>query len=277
MTRSIRIIFPIVVVLIVAWWLLSGNSNSDIKPPEGMVYIPGSQSMRAFFMDETPVTVGQFRKFVTETGYKTQAENFGDAGVFTIDQGWHLVKGAFWEFPLGPENEKAMDDHPVTEISYNDAMAYAKWAGKRLPTRQEFDYAASNAGEAGSVYNWGDQLVVKGKFMANTWQGSFPYYNSNQDGYALTSPVGAFGKTQLGLADISGNVWEWSTDWSIPEGISENDFKPDSLSQKILVGGSFLCDPNVCHGYRLGGETTCTPETGLFHIGFRCVKDIRTL
>jgi len=275
MRRFIRTILPFAIMLGVLYWFLTQRNTINIIPPEGMIFVPGNNHIKPFFMDENPVTVSQFREFVKETGYKTQAEEFGDAGVFTIEEDWHLVKGAFWEYPQGPDELPAEDNHPVTQVSWNDAMAYAKWKGSRLPTEQEFNYAASDAGQIQTQYNWGDQLVVNGKFMANTWQGSFPFYNSSQDGYLLTSPVGAFGKTKLGLADIAGNVWEWTQDWKVPEGFIPNEFQPDSLSEKILVGGSFLCDPAVCHGYRLEGESASTPETSLFHTGFRCVRDAK--
>lgn len=273
MKRS-NILFAIILPLTC---LIACNMEPDYPPPPaGMVIIPGNEDVEPFFMDESPVTVAQFREFIEATGYVTQAEKFGDAGVFTIEQNWHLVTGAYWEYPMGKEHPRAKDNHPVTQISFNDALAYAEWAGKRLPTEAEWINAAMDGTEIETQYNWGDQLVVEGKFMANTWQGSFPFYNSIDDGFETTSPVGTFGKTKLGLQDISGNVWEWTSDWKMVPGLSKSEFKPDSTSEKILRGGSFLCDPSYCHGYRLDGVSSSTPETSLFHLGFRCVKDIKS-
>jgi len=239
-----------------------------------MVYVPSGNNIAAFFMDESPVTVADFRVFIKETGYITEAEKFGDAGVFTSETNWQLKKGAFWEFPAGQDQQQAEDDHPVTQVSYNDALAYCQWAGKRLPTSKEWEHAAKDAANVTSAYNWGETLVVNGKYQANTWQGSFPYFNTNADGFSYTSPVGFFGKTELGLTDISGNVWEWTSDWDLPYGMNRENFKPNQYSQKILRGGSFLCDPIVCHGYQITGKSESTPETSLMHTGFRCVQDI---
>ncbi|HEX9651495.1 MAG TPA: SUMF1/EgtB/PvdO family nonheme iron enzyme [Cyclobacteriaceae bacterium] len=273
MSRIIRVIFIVLLSLMVFVWLWK-SGDQKIETPPGMVFIPGNDAMDSFFMDATPVTVAQFREFVNATGYITQAEKFGDAGVFTIEENWHLVKGANWEFAMGREEPKAKDSHPVTQISYYDALAYSEWAGKRLPTEKEWQHAAMDGEHLDTQYNWGNRLVVEGRFMANTWQGSFPFYNSNEDGFATTSPVGTFGKTKLGLTDISGNVWEWCSDWKISPGLSMVNFEPDSTTEKVLRGGSFLCDLSYCQGYRLDGRSGSTPQTSLFHTGFRCVKDI---
>lgn len=261
--------------------------------PEGMVFIPGgitdigsaqglpreqpvwSSSIKGFFMDETPVTVGQYRKFVKATGYKTQAEKFGDAAVFDLQQQtWYLQKGAYWEYPRGKEAGKSPDDHPVTQVSYNDAEAYANWAGKRLPTEAEWEHAARNGTNSRSQYSWGDDIQINGKYKSNFWQGVFPAYNTVEDGYQFTSPVGAFNVTALGLKDISGNVWEWCSDWYRSYDPNEPDRVITAEPEKVMRGGSFMCDPNYCHGYRVSGRSGSTPETGLFHVGFRCVKDI---
>jgi len=260
-------------LLIIAF---SSGCQTDPKPtpPEGMQYIPKGKSIPAFFMDTSPVTVAQFRAFVEATEYVTEAEKFGNSGIFTIEQNWFLEDGADWQYPQGPNAEKAHDDHPVTQVSYNDALAYANWAGKRLPSQAEWEHAAKDANDINTIYNWGDQLIVEGKYMANTWQGSFPFVNLNEDGFMLTSPVGAFGKTKLGLTDMAGNVWEWTSDWSIPHGVKPENFVPNQTSQKILRGGSFLCEPSFCHGFQITGTSESTPETSLMHTGFRCVKDI---
>ncbi len=235
------------------------------KPAEtvpGMVLVKGEAS--DFMMDVSPVTVAQFREFVRETAYITEAERFGDGGVFDFTTGqWDLVKGASWEYPTGPEGEKAADDHPVTQVSWNDAQAYCQWAGKRLPTSEEFVLAEKNGKKKyDKTYTWGDDFVENGAYKANFWQGTFPVHNTVDDGFLTTSPVGYFGKNALGLTDMGGNVWQWCSD--------DSGLRPGEKNQR---GGSFLCDPGVCHGFKVGGISSSTPETSLMHVGFRCVKD----
>ena len=262
--------------------------------PEGMIYIPGGAlelgswqglpreqpvqtlAVKSFYMDKSPVTVGQFRKFVKATGHQTESEKFGDSGVFDRQQmGWILKPGAYWEYPLGPDHPKAPDDHPVTHVSYNDAQAYADWVGKRLPTEAEWEHAARNGRNERQIYPWGTDLVVDGQYQANTWQGHFPQVHNVEDGYEFTNPVGAFGETPLGLTDMAGNVWEWTQDWYFGQhGIDDSDFRPGPESEKTIRGGSFMCDPSYCHGYRVSGRSGTTAETGLFHVGFRLVQDI---
>jgi sulfatase modifying factor 1 len=235
-------------------------------------------SLSSFLMDKSPVTVGAFRKFVNATGYKTEAEKFGNAGVINEETGkqWILVEGAHWEYPLGKNHPKAPDNHPVTQVSWNDANAYAKWAGKRLPCEMEWEHAARNAKNTQSNYSWGNEIEKNGKWKANIWQGTFPVKNYVSDQYAYTSPVGVFGKTELGLTDMSGNVWEWMSNPKFDYAVL---FKAESNESDISVeyaerGGSFLCEPTWCHGYRVSGRSSSTTETGLFHLGFRCVKDL---
>lgn len=225
---------------------------------EGMVWVG-----RHFQMDVSPVTVAGFREFVRATTYVTEAEKFGDGGVFDFTTGeWRLIKGAYWEYPFGPGTEKAADDHPVTQVSWNDAQAYCKWAGKRLPTSEEFLLAEKNGREKYSpMYTWGDDFLENGTYKANFWQGTFPVNNTGEDGFLTTSPVGYFGKNALGLTDMGGNVWQWCND--------DSQGRPGEKNQR---GGSFLCDPMVCHGFRVGGVASSTPETSLVHLGFRCVK-----
>ena len=252
----------------------SSSMHEDCIPPKGMVLIPEGKNkngefMNAFFMDKSPVTVAEFDAFVKETGFKTEAHKFGNAGVFdTVSHEWSLIDGANYLYPLGPDKNRAQADHPVTQVSYYDALAYCKWANKRLPTAMEWQYAAMNAnGDYSKKYPWGDSLVQDGKYKANVWQGDFPAFNTVDDGYAFTSPVGAFGETPLGLTDIGGNVWEWIDQWK--------DLK-DTTSQsaeKMQMSGSFLCDYKVCHGYQIGNTSHSTPETSLCHLGFRGVKD----
>ncbi len=267
--------------------------QSGVQDPEGMVWVPpgvvdlGSpdglpsempvkrNEVAGFFMDIHPVTVAQFRRFVEATGYVTTAEKFGDSGVFDFRSArWTLVAGANWHHPFGPARPPAPDDHPVTQVSWEDAIAYATWAGKRLPKEVEWEHAARNAINSPDRYPWGNDIRQGKTFLANFWQGNFPYHNSNQDGYPATSPVGAFGKTPLGLTDMAGNVWEWCQEEFVsydPEGpvLRQQPNQPE----KVMRGGSFLCDPQVCHGFRVSGRSGTSPETGLCHLGFRCVKD----
>lgn len=269
-----RSIFNIGLILLFAPFL-GCNPKADVQAPEGMVYVPAGTGIEAYFMDETPVTVSQFRAFVTATNYVTEAEKFGNSGVFTVERNWFLKDGAYWEYPMGKDLPKAADNHPVTQVSYNDAEAYALWAGKRLPSGAEWEHAAKDGDDINTIYNWGNTLVVNEEYKANVWQGSFPYVNTLKDGFEHTSPVGLFGKTKLGLADISGNVWEWTSDWDLPYGISQEEYQINEASQKILRGGSFLCEPSFCHGYQITGKSESTPDTSLMHTGFRCVRDIK--
>ena len=261
--------------------------------PDGMVYVPGglthvgsktglpqeqpvfAAEVAPFFMDAHPVTVATFRAFVEATGFVTEAEGFGNAGL--IDERtrqWILLDGATWRHPLGPDAPPAPDDHPVTQVSWNDAVAYAEWAGKRLPTEAEWEHAARGAKDDRRRYPWGDSLVEGGAHRANTWNGVFPIRNTNEDGHLYTSPVGAFGQTPLGLTDMGGNVWEWTQDWFRSYADRDKPFTPTPQSEKAQRGGSFLCEPGWCHGYRVSGRSHSTPETSLFHVGFRCVMDL---
>jgi sulfatase modifying factor 1 len=165
----------------------------------------------------------------------------------------------------------------VTQVSWHDAVAYCAWAGKRLPTEVEWEHAARNGRNGGPQYAWGDALVVAGRYMANTWQGHFPDRNTVDDGYLYTSPVGTFGKTPSGLTDMGGNVWQWCDDWFRPYAARDTPFEPTAESEKVLRGGSFLCDPKVCHGFRVSARGHSTAETGLLHVGFRCAKSNETV
>ncbi len=271
----------------------SDGVPADLHVPPGMVLIPGGKTdigsergmpmerpvfrvkVASFLMDVHPVTVAQFRAFADATGYETQAETFGNAGVLNPASGrWEMTADATWEYPMGPALPPAGDDHPVTQVSWHDAVAYAAWAGKRLPTEVEWEHAARGAVNDPRPYAWGESLVTEDVFKANTWNGRFPVHNSGADGYLLTSPVGAFGVTALGLSDMGGNVWEWTADWYRPYAERGQPFEPDTLSEKVQRGGSFLCEPGWCHGYRVSARSHSTPETSLYHVGFRCVMDL---
>lgn len=228
--------------------------------------------IKSFLLDKNLVTVAQFDEFVNATHYVTEAQRFGNGGVFDADaHGWTLIDGADYHYPFGRDKAKAQPNHPVTQVSWNDAMAYARWKGKRLPTQWEWEHAAKNGENSRQQYTWGQDLVVAGKYKANTWQGSFPAYNTVEDGYAATSPVGAFGANKIGLTDMGGNVWQWCSDDIQPQG---RDAEMDPAMRKVTRGGSFLCDPMVCHGFQVMGRSSSTPESSMVHIGFRCAKDI---
>jgi sulfatase modifying factor 1 len=269
-----------------------GAAPAGIAVPSGMLYIPGGRTrigsedgppterptfyadVAPFLLDVHPVTVADFRRFADATGYVTQSERFGASGVFDVKSGtWGLVDGARGRRPLGPSSPPAADDHPVTQVSWNDAVGYCRWAGKRLPTEVEWEHAARGGRNGGPHYAWGDALVVAGRYMANTWQGEFPHRNTADDGWVYTSPVGVFGKTASGLTDMGGNVWQWCDDWFRPYEQRGRPYTPDTESARVIRGGSFLCDPKVCHGFRVSARGHSTPETGLAHVGFRCARD----
>ena len=270
-----------------------------------------------FWIDRTPVTNAGFRRFVEATGHITLAERAPNPDdypgarpemlvpgsvVFVkpsgpVDLGnhynwWSLVPGADWRHPLGPESAiESLDDHPVVQIAYEDAAAYARWAGKKLPTEAEFEYAA-RGGLDGAEFAWGDELTPRGQLMANTWQGRFPIENLLADGFEGTSPVGTFPPNGYGLLDMIGNVWEWTTDWYGPRhqaqgkgggccgtlnprgGKREESFDPREplrIPRKVMKGGSFLCAPNYCRRYRPAARMAQTIDTATCHLGFRCV------
>lgn len=229
--------------------------------------------MKSFYLDKTPVTVGQFRKFVVTSGYKTDAEKFGDSGVFDyISQSWSLVSGACWKSPLGKDKPIAEDNYPVTQVSWNDAIAFAKWAGKRLPTEAEWEYAARCGGKNNSKFSWGDKLLVNGKYFANVWQGKDISSPQGADGFVNTSPVGYYGITSCGLTDMGGNVWNWCSDVYKPYPGNNDPFQPND-QLRVIRGGSFLYDQNGENSFSATGRAFNTFETSLFNTGFRCAKD----
>jgi formylglycine-generating enzyme len=253
----------------------SDSSGLQVENPRFWVHI------QPFWMDKSPVTVAQFRQFAKATNYKTEAENFGNGGFIdeTSDKTWILKEGCTWDYPQGKDYPKATDDLPVTQVSWNDAVAYAKWAGKRLPHELEFEHAARNARNDQTLYSIGNSLKTPdGKWRVNIWQGAFPFKNYLEDGYKFASPVGHFGETPLGLTDMTGNVWQWCDNgkFSYAE-VLEVMKNGGSLTildaEKAQRGGSYLCEATWCHGYRVSGRSFTSPETSLLHVGFRCVKD----
>jgi formylglycine-generating enzyme required for sulfatase activity len=265
-------------------------------------------------MDQTEVTNEQFAEFVEKTGYRTIAELIPrredfpgappeklvpGAGVFNPEQcppgavcldcatWWEYRAGANWRRPEGPGSDlKSRAKHPVVHIAWDDAVAYAKWAGKRLPTEAEWEFAA-RGGLEGKRYYWGDELRPGGRWMANIWQGDFPRDNRGDDGFAGTAPVKSFPPNAYGLYDMAGNVWEWCADWyradyyasspkNNPQG-PESSIDPEGRGEpkRVQRGGSFLCSDNYCIRYRAGSRGQGAPDTGLSHTGFRCVRSAR--
>ena len=246
-----------------------GNDNGlERERPEQEVIV------QSFLIDKNLVTVNEFRNFVISTSYKSEAEKFGNAIVF-IDSinTWKLIDGANWEYPLGNSNPIAFDNHPVTQVSWNDALAYCEFCDKTLPTEVQWEYAASERGQKkNQLFYWGNDLVINNKYMCNTWASGYPNAIGFKDGFKYTSPVGYYGANSLGIFDMAGNVWEWCYNWHLPyEGNSQ--MFPDELQGKAQRGGSFLCNPNYCHGFRLSARSATSPESSLFHVGFRCVKN----
>lgn len=262
------------------------NSSAIAKPLliQGGTFLMGSNkgmpherpihevSVASFKLDVSPVSVGTFEVWLEESGYKTEAEKFGNSAVFDMDTGrWNMVADANWQYPMGPDQPKAQADHPVTHVSWHDATQYCEAADGRLPKEAEFEYAAKGAGQYGNpVYAFGDKIMKDGGFLVNVYNGKFPFKNTGADGYLYTAPIGKTGITPLGLTDMAGNVWEWMDDWYGPY----NDVS--QKTEKALRGGSFLCDQEVCHGYRTTGRTHSTPDSSLVHTGFRCAYDVTT-
>jgi sulfatase modifying factor 1 len=277
------------------------NDNPPVLPPKNMILVKGGYTyigsdssglvdenprlwihVKPFFMDISPVTVAQFSTFVQATKYVTEAEKFGNGAFIdsTSQNKWILKDGVTWQYPQGKDYPKALDNQPVTQVSWNDAMAYARWAGKRLPHEWEWEHAARNARNDQTLYSFGNSLKNDdGTWRANIYQGTFPYDNKVEDGFKFASPVGFFGKTPLGLTDMTGNVWQWCDNGrfeytQVIEALQRSE-KPKNLeTEKAQRGGSYLCEDTWCHGYRVSGRSFTSPETSLMHVGFRCVKDL---
>jgi formylglycine-generating enzyme required for sulfatase activity len=305
-------------ILIPAGTLNMGGDNNQADPNE---YPKHEVKINSFWMDENEVTNAQFKVFADATGYETVAERPIDweamkkdlppgtpkppedvlqpgALVFQkTDQPvplhnpgawWKWTIGASWKQPEGPGStiEDRMD-HPVVQIAWEDAAAYAEWAGKRLPTEAEWEWAA-RGGKEDMIYPWGNEDVNEGEPKANFWQGLFPYENKEKDGFFTTAPVKSFPPNGYGLYDMSGNVWEWCSDWldiayyQKPEATKANNKGPESAynprmpyqQEKVIRGGSFLCNDRYCSGYRNARRMGSSVDTGLNHTGFRCVKDV---
>jgi formylglycine-generating enzyme len=229
---------------------------------------------QSFLMDRTPVTVAQFAAFVKDTGYKTDAERYGTGGILDERQGaWVEMADATWRRPFGPRGGIAQRNHPVTQVSWFDANALCSAYGLRLPTEFEWERAA-RMGQTpeGHVFKVGDPIELSHHYLLNAWQGTFPLLDTGADGFRATSPVGAFGTAPSGLADMAGNVWEWTSSWYMPYA-SRAQEPGDRHGERVSRGGSFLCSPQFCQGYRASARNHTTPDTSLENIGFRCVTD----
>jgi len=258
----------------------------------------------AFSIDRTPVTVAQYARFGAETGYATVAErpldprDYPDADPALLVEGsivfhptrtpvplddpnrwWTYVPGANWRHPWGPGSDNSeRQDHPVTHIAFEDAEAYATWAGRELPTEGEWEYAA-RGGIEGASFAWGDEQNPLGELMANFWQGDFPWRNTGAKGWRGTTPVGVFPPNAFGLADVTGNVWEWTTDHFRTRGAEAKHSTASPCcspggdgAPRVIKGGSHLCAPNYCLRYRPAARQAQTVDTSTSHIGFRCIR-----
>ncbi len=306
-------------VLIPAGSFEMGGDNDQASADE---YPKHAVKLDAFYMDVTEVTNAQFQQFVNATGYITTAERKPDweelkstlppgtpkpadsllvaaSLVFKPTNGpvdlnnysswWSWVTGANWKQPEGPGSTiKGKENFPVVHVSWYDATAYCKWAGKRLPTEAEWEYAA-RGGLTKNIYPWGNEHISAGVSKANSWEGKFPYLNEQKDGSYKQARVKSYAANPYGLFDMAGNVWEWCSDWydqnyyqSAANNTSVNPAGPQKsydaqdpyTPKKVLRGGSFLCNDSYCSGYRVARRMKSSPDTGLEHTGFRCVKDV---
>ncbi len=298
---------------------MMGADNKQASPDE---YPKHKVTVDGFWIDITEVTNDQFEKFVKATNYKTTAEKDIDwneikkqvepgtprppdsmlkaaslvfkpsSGQVSLDdysQWWEWKRGADWKHPEGPKSSiKGKGNNPVVQVSWDDAVAYCKWAGKRLPTEAEWEFAA-RGGLKNTIYSWGNQLDENTSSKANYWQGSFPYSNKMTDGYYKSAPVKSFPPNGYGIFDMAGNVWEWCADWYHHQYYSQvnssngvinpkgpqKSYDPEEpyAPKRVTRGGSFLCNESYCSGYRCARRMKSSPDTGLEHLGFRCVKN----
>nr|WP_281273536.1 formylglycine-generating enzyme family protein [Marinimicrobium koreense] len=306
-------------VLIPGGTYLMGSDSHHARPDESPIH---EVTVSSFWMDKTEVTNSQFRQFVEETGYVTTAErqpNWEDikkqlppgtprppddvmvpSSLVFFPSGqpvslsnpanwWRWVPGANWRHPEGPDSDiEGRENHPVVHVSWDDAQAFARWAGKRLPTEAEWEWAA-RGGLENNMFPWGNEGVDTGQHKANIWQGRFPDNNTKEDSFYRTAPVKSFPSNGYGLYDMAGNVWEWTADWYHSEYYSQakrqghitnptgpeksHDPQEPRVPKRVLRGGSFLCHETYCESYRVSARMKSSPDSGHAHVGFRLVKD----
>ncbi len=287
------------------------GSVSEMRRVEGGPFLMGTETdvgfpadgegpvrevvLDPFYIDTFPITVETFAEFAKAAGYRTEAQRFGWSFVFhnqlpadmrdqlvedTVagHEWWCKVNGADWQHPEGPESSVTDRlDHPVSHVSHADALAFCNWAGKRLPTEAEWEFAA-RGGLSQQTYTWGDELEPGGKHLCNIWQGRFPFRDTGDDGYKGPCPVDAFPPNGFGIYSITGNVWEWCADWFHPTyhvtATKSNPVGPSSGNARVMRGGSFLCHASYCNRYRVAARTSNSPDSSTSNLGFRCVRDV---
>jgi sulfatase modifying factor 1 len=269
---------------------LMGTESAEAFPADGEGPVR-EVIMDGFYMDARPVTNAQFREFVNATEYKTESERFGWSFVFHSQvaregaearvfgtEWWCKVSGADWAHPEGHDsNVDSRLNYPVVHVSWNDAFEYARWAGKRLPTEAEWEYAARGGLEQ-KAYPWGDELTPGGRHLCNVWQGEFPHHDTGEDGFTAVGPADAFPSNGYGFFGITGNAWEWCGDWFHPgyhvTATRVNPVGPPSGVARVMKGGSYLCHRSYCNRYRVAARTSNTPDSATTNMSFRCVRDL---
>jgi formylglycine-generating enzyme required for sulfatase activity len=268
-----------------------GDHHDEGYPADGETPVH-HVTLDSFWIDATTVTNAAYATFAKSTGYRTVAERDGTSMVFHLamtDQTrhvlgspehtawWLLVQGASWRHPEGPGSDiSRRPQHPVVHIAHSDALAYAEWAGKRLPTEAEWEYAA-RGGLQGARFAWGDELTPGGTHRCNIWQGEFPFANTAEDGWLTTAPVKTYRANGFGLYQLAGNVWEWCADWFDPRYYARspdhNPTGPAAGTARVMRGGSYLCHDSYCHRYRVAARSATPPTSSSGNLGFRCAND----
>jgi sulfatase modifying factor 1 len=269
---------------------LMGTDNAEGFPQDGEGPVR-AVTLDPFSIDIYPVTNDLFRQFIAATGYRTEAEQYGWSFVFwahipkaRLDElvddtvasapWWCKVRGAKWDVPEGPgSNISERGNYPVVHVSWNDAETFCRWSGQRLPTEAEWEYAARGGLEQ-KVHPWGDKLRPNGEHRCNIWQGDFPNHDTGDDGYTGTCPVDAFPPNDFGLYSVTGNTWEWCSDWFSTNfhGTADrnNPKGPPQGNARVMKGGSFLCHKSYCNRYRVAARSSNTPDSSTSNVGFRC-------